>query len=93
MDCAASSRSVGIRGLDPGAPGRPRRGDSIAEEANAEKSITNGTLLDAHKGEQIGVLSVRGAYSRCVRLSADLAGGKLALRNGVVPTDKLEFLH
>uniref|UniRef100_A0A1I8B485 Enhancer of polycomb-like protein n=1 Tax=Meloidogyne hapla TaxID=6305 RepID=A0A1I8B485_MELHA len=65
--------------------------ENISEEA--PKNITKGTLLNAHKGEHIGVISVRGAYSRCVRLSSELAEGKLILRNGVIPTDKLEFLH
>uniref|UniRef100_A0A915MGH7 Acetylcholinesterase n=1 Tax=Meloidogyne javanica TaxID=6303 RepID=A0A915MGH7_MELJA len=56
------------------------------------KNITKkGTLLNAYKGEQIGVISVRGQYSRCVRLGSE--DGKLVLRNGVIPTDKLEFLH
>ncbi|KAF7639231.1 hypothetical protein Mgra_00001192 [Meloidogyne graminicola] len=64
--------------------------ESVVEETKAKK---NGTLLDAHKGEQIGVLTVRGAYSRCVRLNSELVDRKLTLKNGVVPTDKLEFLQ
>uniref|UniRef100_A0A914L5H6 RUN domain-containing protein n=1 Tax=Meloidogyne incognita TaxID=6306 RepID=A0A914L5H6_MELIC len=64
--------------------------ENVSEEAT--KNITKkGTLLNAYKGEQIGVISVRGPYSRCVRLGSD--DGKLVLRNGVIPTDKLEFLH
>ena len=64
--------------------------ENVSEEAT--KNITKkGTLLNAYKGEQIGVISVRGQYSRCVRLGSE--DGKLVLRNGVIPTDKLEFLH
>lgn len=58
-----------------------------------EAAEHQGMMLPARKGEIFKVISIRGPYSRCSRLEPSIKGkANLTIRNGVLPTEKLEFL-